>query len=433
LSVRVAGRLGYGYLPTRSVGEISRNSSPEILREARQERYQTLARAALSALQLGANLVVDGGFMTRRSRAQLLDHLDPQNTVIVNCLCADEHARMKRLVVRAMDPVDYENQSAKEILRDDNKTFSVSPQDLPDSELAEGRVCAILDVDTLDMTVGWRGNPPPELSVKLPEICKELLEEYSGSQDFHSFDVALRSHFDELADEYDGTTEWRSNDQLLKSLHRTLPAKPARVLDIGAGTGLASEWYTRQGHHVTGVDISPMMLRKAAERLTLTVLGDATTLPFVDDYFDLVVIRQCLHYVNPNRLLSSVRRKLRRDGALVISSAVTVESAKTLWQEFKAVTQPLRLRVFTTDEICRDLSENGFRIEECIDNKITRRETLSSLESRAAVPHGGWNSFLRNAEKIANNIAPELQFSFHGDVIEYKQSWVTIWAKPEGS
>lgn len=433
LSVRLSGRLGYGYLPTRAVGEISRNNPPEILHAARQERYQMLARAALSALQLGANLVVDGGFMTKSSRALLLDHLPPTNAVIVNCLCADEHVRMKRLVVRAMDPVDYENQSAKEILRDDNKTFSVSPLDLPDYELAEGRVCAILDVDTLEMTVGWRGNPPPELSLKLPEICKELLEEYGGSQDFHSFDIALRSHFDELADEYDGTTEWRSNDELLKSLHRFLPTKPSRILDVGAGTGLASEWYTRQGHYVTGVDISPIMLRKAGERLTLAVLGDATTLPFLDNYFDLVLIRQCLHYVNSTRLLSSASRTLLPDGSLVISSTVSADSAKTFWQEFKAVTQPLRLRVFTANEISKDLRDCGFRIEECIANTITRREALSSLEKRVAAPHGGWVSFLGNAEKIANKIAPELAFSFNGDAIEYNQSWVTIWAKPGDS
>jgi ubiquinone/menaquinone biosynthesis C-methylase UbiE/predicted kinase len=428
LSARVSGRLGYGYLPTRSVGEIRQNSGPEVLKKERQTRYETVARAALAALKLGANIIVDGGFMSRESRAPLLDHVNAQKTTIVNCRCDNERARLKRLAVRAMDADDYEHRSAKEILRDDSNGLGATKKNNLENELSEGRVRAILDVDTVGMTTVWRGNPPPELSQKLEDVLNEMLDEYSTSHESHSLDLTVKSHFDELADQYDSSTEWRRDERLLGSLQRTLPKAGSRVLDVGAGTGLASEWYTKQGHYVTGIDISPMMLRKAADRLTLTILGDATNLPFLDEYFDLILIRQCLHYVDPKRLLSSARRTLKNSGLLAISSTVSPESAKTLWQEFKAVTQPLRLRVFTEREIAELVEEHELLVDERISSSLTRTERLSSLEARAIAPSGGWSSFLRNFEKLANKIAPELNFSFDGSAIEYQQHWVTFWA-----
>jgi ubiquinone/menaquinone biosynthesis C-methylase UbiE/predicted kinase len=430
LASRVSGRIGYGYLPTRSVGEITHDINPETLRQERQNRYEMVARAGLAALELGANIIVDGGFMSRESRAPLLDHVSPENTIIVNCRCDNERVRLKRLAVRAMDPDDYEHRSAREILRaDSNGLRGTSKQDL-ENELSAGRIGAILDIDTVAMTTTWRGNPPSELAEKLPEIVNEVLDEYSSSHESHSLELSIRSHFDELAEQYDDSTQWRRDEKLLTSLQRELPKARSRVLDIGAGTGLASEWYTRQGHYVTGIDISPMMLRKAADRLTLTILGDATHLPFLDEYFDLILIRQCLHYVDPNRLLSSARRTMKASGMMAISSAVAPENAKTLWQEFKAATQPLRLRIFTESGLCQLLERHALRVNERITNTITRSEKVTSLEKRAPAPAGGWESFLRTFQKIANKIAPELHFSFNGDLIEYRQHWVTLWAMP---
>src|SRR3954469_2689537 len=45
-----------------------------------------------------------------------------------------------------------------------------------------------------------------------------------------------------------------------------LPPPPARVLDLGCGTGWTSLFFARSGYEVTGVDISPDMVRHASER-----------------------------------------------------------------------------------------------------------------------------------------------------------------------
>ena len=71
-------------------------------------------------------------------------------------------------------------------------------------------------------------------------------------------------------------------------------ASPSRVLDLGTGTGaaarvLAARWPEA---HVTGVDLSPEMIREAQARGTREtyIAADASALPFDDGAFDLVTL-----------------------------------------------------------------------------------------------------------------------------------------------
>lgn len=66
------------------------------------------------------------------------------------------------------------------------------------------------------------------------------------------------------------------------------------ILDIGAGTGAFSIPLARKGYKVTHFDISPEMIRLAKENAKdckniSFIEGDASSLPFEDDSFDLVI------------------------------------------------------------------------------------------------------------------------------------------------
>src|SRR4051794_28643184 len=49
-------------------------------------------------------------------------------------------------------------------------------------------------------------------------------------------------------------------------LTELLPEPPARIADLGCGTGSLSVLLARAGHQVTGVDTSPAMLERAAAK-----------------------------------------------------------------------------------------------------------------------------------------------------------------------
>ncbi len=89
-----------------------------------------------------------------------------------------------------------------------------------------------------------------------------------------------------------------------------------RILDAGAGTGRNIEFYP-PGAHVTGVDLSETMIRRALARRSRArgrvnfSVGSATALPFKNSVFDAVV-STFLFCVLPDVLQPPVLRELAR-------------------------------------------------------------------------------------------------------------------------
>ena len=128
------------------------------------------------------------------------------------------------------------------------------------------------------------------------------------------------SVFDALADDYDAA---RPNypsalyDAIDRLAHRL---DGARVIEIGAGTGIATQGLRQRGADVLAIDIGPQMLRKLRARLPgqHVALARAEALPVPDASADLVCAAQAWHWVDPERGPREVQRVLRRGGALAV-------------------------------------------------------------------------------------------------------------------
>jgi SAM-dependent methyltransferase len=70
-----------------------------------------------------------------------------------------------------------------------------------------------------------------------------------------------------------------------------VPTPGRRTLDIGCGEGRVSRDLAARRHRVTGVDLSPTLVRhaRAADERGAYVAADAAALPFRDEAFDLAV------------------------------------------------------------------------------------------------------------------------------------------------
>ncbi len=76
-----------------------------------------------------------------------------------------------------------------------------------------------------------------------------------------------------------------------------LPDPPARVADLGCGTGTLSLLLAEQGHTVTGVDFSPAMVERArakAGHLAEFHVGDVAEPPLEPAVHDVVLSRHVL-------------------------------------------------------------------------------------------------------------------------------------------
>jgi ubiquinone/menaquinone biosynthesis C-methylase UbiE len=87
--------------------------------------------------------------------------------------------------------------------------------------------------------------------------------------------------------------------------------KLENVLDIGTGSGVFAEVFTRQGLNVTGIDLQEPMLEAARKFVPKAQfqMADSQALPFGDGSFDLCFLGLVLHEAGrPLRTVQEARR-----------------------------------------------------------------------------------------------------------------------------
>ncbi len=112
-------------------------------------------------------------------------------------------------------------------------------------------------------------------------------------------------------------------------VHRYAWAQPLAqgrdVLDIASGEGYGAAMLAQSARSVTGVDIDPDAVRHAAARYAAANLrfieGSAAQIPLADASIDLAVSFETIeHHDRHDEMLRELRRVLRPDGVLVLSS-----------------------------------------------------------------------------------------------------------------
>ena len=94
-----------------------------------------------------------------------------------------------------------------------------------------------------------------------------------------------------------------------------------RFLDLGCGLGAALEHAATTGARAAGIDPSPSMVERAAERVPQAEvrLGPAESIPFEDDAFTAALsVATYHHWADPETGLNEVRRVLAPEGRLLI-------------------------------------------------------------------------------------------------------------------
>jgi SAM-dependent methyltransferase len=94
------------------------------------------------------------------------------------------------------------------------------------------------------------------------------------------------------------------------------------VLDAGCGSGYGTRMLAAEAPaRVVGVDISDEAVAATRAEGLEAVRGDLRELPFEADSFDVVVCFEAIEHVEgPERVIAELRRVLRSDGVLLISS-----------------------------------------------------------------------------------------------------------------
>ncbi|MEM8737581.1 MAG: methyltransferase domain-containing protein [Planctomycetota bacterium] len=169
--------------------------------------------------------------------------------------------------------------------------------------------------------------------------------------------------YDLWAGVYDHTFGRLVHKRQHRALQQVQHRSGDRVLDLGVGTGMTLEHYPRD-LRVVGVDLSPGMLAKAAEKTrsqNLThvqlCLANALETPFADHSFDHVVISHTISVVSePNKLLREAKRLVKPDGRIIVLNHFRSSKPVVGWAE--RVFNPLFVKIGWRSDL---------ELEECLD------------------------------------------------------------------
>ena len=105
-------------------------------------------------------------------------------------------------------------------------------------------------------------------------------------------------------------------------------ARRLRILDLGCGTAAVSAPLCQQ-NEVFGVDEDPVLLAQAERGGLKTTRGTFESVPFQDQFFDVVIMIDSLEHVESReRTIIEVRRVLKDTGDFV---AITPNYSSALW------------------------------------------------------------------------------------------------------
>ena len=136
--------------------------------------------------------------------------------------------------------------------------------------------------------------------------------------------------FDRLAPDWDAGMI--RNDRIIGTILDNAGVNAGvRVLDVACGTGvLFADYMARNAASVTGIDISPGMIKIAGEkfenepRITL-INGDAEYFAFNTQFDSIVIYNAFPHFATPDVLIANLANYLAVGGKLTIAHGMSRE------------------------------------------------------------------------------------------------------------
>ena len=217
-------------------------------------------------------------------------------------------------------------------------------------------------------------------------------------------------------------------------------AAQGSVLDVACGPGILSAAIAKTAREVVAFDLTPEMLKKAAQRCNEAGLanvrfreGNAAELPFADATFDAVVTRLSVHHFDrPARVICEIFRILRPGGKFVVADVISSEAPaeSELQNAIEILRDPSHVRMPPGSELSSLVQRAGFAIESLAawDKPREFEEWMGIVNDAPRVPP------LRAVVRAlaAAGASAGMGLSLDGEKIRFFHRWNLIAARKPG-
>jgi SAM-dependent methyltransferase len=226
---------------------------------------------------------------------------------------------------------------------------------------------------------------------RLAEV-RHLLEDESFSAAEPTSEVDPRTGYGSWSESYDdpGNPIVALEEPVV---HRLLDQSArGRALDAACGTGRHAERLVEAGHQVLGIDLTPEMLARAAERVPAAefIEADLRDIPAPDGHFDLVVCGLALaHLPDLGAGVAELARVLKPGGRLV-ASVLHPFQAHLGWQAPFADPQGrrgfVREHAHTHADYLAAFRAEGLRLRDCVEPALGPDQVRAKRRAFERIP-----------------------------------------------
>src|SRR3989344_4306219 len=143
------------------------------------------------------------------------------------------------------------------------------------------------------------------------------------------------------------------------------------ILDVGCHSGTFTEKILKKinSRKVYGIDVSPSAISLAKKRLPYGnfQVADAVSLPFKNNFFDLVVCLEVLEHVDdPVKVISEISRVLKKGGSAVILVPTDNNLFRIvwlLWTLYYPVWRHAHVQSFRKSSLEKAIVKGGLKID----------------------------------------------------------------------
>ncbi|MFQ6056814.1 MAG: class I SAM-dependent methyltransferase [Methanosarcinales archaeon] len=184
--------------------------------------------------------------------------------------------------------------------------------------------------------------------------------------------TSSKDQFSKRSKYYAKSSALSDKDNLKLIVDLSNVSKEDKVLDVATGTGFLAYEFAKTAKEVIGVDITKEMLvyaektkeEEKVENVTFKI-ADAESLPFRDNFFDIVSCRYSFHhFLNPLKSVEEMSRVCKPYGKIVLVDMISSEDEEKCkyHNEIETLRDPSHVKVYKESELREMLSKYNLQV-----------------------------------------------------------------------